>query len=62
MHGKSMFQFLIFEIRIFQTTSDAEMTKTKIVDLKKLWNFVVVVKGLCHIIYCVASNSKQVLC
>jgi len=38
---KSHMNFLTFEIRIFQTTSDGEMTKTKFVDLKKLLNFVV---------------------
>jgi hypothetical protein len=36
-----MFEYLKFEIRIFQTTSDGETTKTKAVDLKKLYNFVV---------------------
>ena len=33
---KSMFEFLTFEIQIFQTTSDGEKTKTEVVDLKKL--------------------------
>ena len=33
--------FLKFKIWIFQTTSDGEMPKTKVVDLKKLCNFVV---------------------
>jgi hypothetical protein len=36
-----MFEFLTFEIWIFQTTSNGETTKTKDADLKKLYNFVV---------------------
>jgi len=32
---KITFEFLSFEIQIFQTTSDGEMNKTKVVDLKK---------------------------
>ena len=30
-----------FEIRIWQTTSDGQMTKTKVVHLKALCNFVI---------------------
>jgi hypothetical protein len=37
---KIMFEFLTFEIQNFQTASDGETTKTKIVDLEKLYNFV----------------------
>jgi hypothetical protein len=33
--------FLTFEIRIFQTTSDVETTKTKVVVIEKLCNFIV---------------------
>jgi hypothetical protein len=33
---KITFEFLTFEIKILQTTSDGETTKTKVVDLKKL--------------------------
>ena len=36
-----MFDFLKFEIWIFQMTSDGEITKMKVVDLKKLYNFIV---------------------
>ena len=36
-----MFEFQNFKIRIFQTTSDGKTTKTKVVGLEKLWNFVV---------------------
>ena len=36
-----MFEFLTFEIWIFQMTSDGETTKTKVIDLKKLNNFAV---------------------
>ena len=36
-----MFEFLKFEIWIFRTTSDGETTKIKVVDLEKLYNFVV---------------------
>jgi hypothetical protein len=36
-----MFEFLKFEIWIFQTISDGETTKTKNVDLDKLCNFIV---------------------
>ena len=39
--GKTLFEFLTFEIWIFQMTLDGEMTKTKVVDLEKLYNFVV---------------------
>jgi hypothetical protein len=35
MHRKSTFEFLTFEIQIFQTTLDGERTK-KVVDLKKV--------------------------
>jgi len=38
---KITFEFLTFEIRIFQMTLDGETTKTKVVDLEKLYNFVV---------------------
>jgi hypothetical protein len=38
---KIMFEFLTLEIQFFQTTSDGEMTKTKVVYLEKLYNFVV---------------------
>jgi hypothetical protein len=31
-----MFEFLVLEIKIFQTTLDVEISKTKDVDLKKL--------------------------
>jgi hypothetical protein len=36
-----MSTFATFEIQIFQTASDGETAKTKVVDLKKLYNFVV---------------------
>jgi hypothetical protein len=35
-----MFEFLTFEIQIFQTTLNGYMTKTKVVDLKMLYCFV----------------------
>jgi hypothetical protein len=35
-----MFEFLIFENRIFQPTLSGEMTNTEVVDLKKLYNYV----------------------
>ena len=38
---KTMSEFKKFKIRIFQTTSDGKTTKTKVVGLEKLWNFVV---------------------
>ena len=38
---KSSFKYLKFEIWIFQTIFDGETTKMKVVDLEKLWNFVV---------------------
>jgi hypothetical protein len=38
---KIMFEFLTLEIQFFQTTSDGETTKTKVVDFEKLYNFVV---------------------
>jgi hypothetical protein len=31
-----MFEFLVLEIKFFQTTLDVEISKTKDVDLKKL--------------------------
>ena len=36
-----MFEFLKFKIWIFQTTSDEQTTKMKVVDLEKLYNFIV---------------------
>ena len=36
-----MFEFLKFEIQILQTTSDQKTYNIKVVDLEKLWNFVV---------------------
>jgi hypothetical protein len=36
-----MFEFLKFEIRVFQMTLDEKTIKTKSVDLQKLYNFVV---------------------
>jgi hypothetical protein len=36
-----MFEFLTFEIHFFHTTSDEEMTKTKVIDLDDIDNFVV---------------------
>ena len=36
-----MFEFLKFEIQILQTASDQKTYNIKIVDLEKLWNFVV---------------------
>jgi len=38
---KITFEFVRFKIQNFQMTSDAEMIKTKVVDLKMLKNFVV---------------------
>ena len=38
---KISFDFVKFKIWIFQTTSDGEMPKTKVVDIEKLCNFVV---------------------
>jgi hypothetical protein len=38
---KITFECLTFEIQNFQTTSDGEMTKKEVVDLKKSCNFVV---------------------
>jgi len=38
---KVMFEFSIFEIQNFQTTLDGEMTKTKVLDIENLCNFVV---------------------
>jgi hypothetical protein len=37
----SIWYFLKFKFWIVETKSDREMTKTKIVDLNDLWNFVV---------------------
>ena len=36
-----MFEFLKFEIQILLTTSDKKTYNIKVVDLEKLWNFVV---------------------
>jgi hypothetical protein len=36
-----MFEFFTFEIQNFQTTTDGEMTKTKVVVLDDINNFVV---------------------
>ena len=36
-----MFEFLKFEIQILQMTSDQKTYNIKVVDLEKLWNFVV---------------------
>jgi len=36
-----VFEFLKFEIQILQTTSDQKTYNIKVVDLEKLWNFVV---------------------
>ena len=41
LSSKTMFEFLTFEIWIFQMTTNEETTKTKVVDLEKLYNFVV---------------------
>ena len=38
---KTTFEFHTFEIWIFQTTSDEKTAKTKVVDLKRVCNFVV---------------------
>ena len=38
---KTTFEFLKFEFQNFQTTLDGETTKIKVVDPKKLYNFVV---------------------
>jgi hypothetical protein len=38
---KSTFEFNTSEILFFQTTLDGETTKTKVVDIEKLYNFVV---------------------
>jgi hypothetical protein len=37
----SIFEFLKFKIQILKTTSDGKTINMKVVDLKKLWNFVV---------------------
>jgi len=36
-----MFEFFTFEIQFFQMISDGEMTRTKVVDLDDIDNFVV---------------------
>ena len=36
-----MFEFLKFEIQILPMTSDQKTYNIKIIDLQKLWNFVV---------------------
>jgi hypothetical protein len=36
-----MYEFLKFEIQIFKISSNGEMTRTKVVDLEKLYNFIV---------------------
>jgi len=36
-----VFEFLKFEIQILQTTSDKKTYNIKVVDLEKLWNFIV---------------------
>ena len=36
-----MFEFLTFEIQNFKTTSDGEMTKTKVVVVNDMYNFTV---------------------
>jgi len=38
---KLCFKFSQFEIQICETTSDGETSKTKVVDLEKLYNFIV---------------------
>ena len=38
---KIMFELLTFEIQNFQTIADEETIKPNVVDLEKLWNFVV---------------------
>jgi hypothetical protein len=38
---KITFDFSHLKFEFFKTTSDGEMTKTKAVDLEKLYNFVV---------------------
>jgi hypothetical protein len=37
----SIFEFLKFKIQILKTTSDGKTINMKVVDLEKLWNFVV---------------------
>ena len=39
--SKIAFEFLKFEIQILQMASDEKTYNTKVVDLEKLWNFVV---------------------
>jgi hypothetical protein len=41
IQGKLCLDFLTFDIQILQTTLDGEMIRTKVIDLKKLWNYVV---------------------
>ena len=36
-----MYEFLKFEIWIFKMSSNREMSRTKVVDLEKLYNFIV---------------------
>ena len=36
-----MFEFFKFEIQILQMTSDQKTYNIKVVDLEKLWNFIV---------------------
>jgi hypothetical protein len=40
-HGKVRLNFLKFEIRIFQITSDGKTTKIRVVDPEKFWNTIV---------------------
>jgi len=40
MKIKITFEFLTCEIRIFETTSNRETTKIKVVDFKNLCNFI----------------------
>jgi hypothetical protein len=51
---KITFEFLTFEIWIFQTTLDEKNGKTKVIDLKKLQNFVV---ELFHLNLFMVSNT-----
>jgi hypothetical protein len=36
-----MFEFFTFEIQFFQMTSDGEMTRTIVIDLDDIYNFVI---------------------
>jgi len=38
---KTVFEFLTFQIWIFQTTSDGETAKMKVLNLEKLYDFIV---------------------